>query len=290
MVPKVSLDGGLVYTYTKPQGDTRDPWYLTALNFRTGRTVWKQLAGYGLGHNNNYAPVTIGPDNGTAYVGALGGLIALRDARRPKLPRSPRLKVEARCGNRRVRGRLTGDRRTAGAAGAHRGAQAQGTDRSSPFRIRWKLRRTPAARARADRRPAARRAPAAAHEDRALPPLARRPSAPRSPTAPRALPRRPRAWPRRRSRGRCPHRSTIACTASGSPSNTASTVPSSRFFTQPATPRLLGLAADRVAEEHALHPAVRDHPPAHLLVAHGADSTRSASISHTRFAASTAVV
>ena len=37
--------------------------------------------------------MTIGPDNGTAYVGALGGLIALRDATRPRLPRSPRLKV-----------------------------------------------------------------------------------------------------------------------------------------------------------------------------------------------------
>ena len=76
-----------------PRATRRDPWYLTALDFRTGRTVWKQLAGYGLGHNNNYAPVTIGPDNGTAYIGALGGLIALRDATRPTLPRSPRLKV-----------------------------------------------------------------------------------------------------------------------------------------------------------------------------------------------------
>ena len=42
VVPKVSLDAGLVYTYTKPAGDRRDPWYLTALDFRSGRTVWKQ--------------------------------------------------------------------------------------------------------------------------------------------------------------------------------------------------------------------------------------------------------
>ncbi len=141
VVPKVSLDGGLVYTYTKPQGDSRDPWYLTALDFRTGRTVWKQLAGYGLGHNNNYAPVTIGPDNGTAYIGALGGLIALRDATRPTLPRSPRLKVEARCGNRRVRGRLAGIDEPLVLRARIAVRKRKGTDRSSPFRVRWKLRR-----------------------------------------------------------------------------------------------------------------------------------------------------
>jgi hypothetical protein len=79
LVPKLSLENGLVYLYTKeadPNGD--DPWYLTAVDFRTGRTVWKRLSGKGLGFNNNYAPVTLGPD-GTAYVGAIGGLVALRD-------------------------------------------------------------------------------------------------------------------------------------------------------------------------------------------------------------------
>jgi hypothetical protein len=83
VVPKLSLENGLVYVYTKeadPNGD--DPWYLTALDFRTGRTVWKRLAGKGLGFNNNYAPVTLGPD-GTAYVGVLGGLVALRDRTAP---------------------------------------------------------------------------------------------------------------------------------------------------------------------------------------------------------------
>jgi hypothetical protein len=79
VVPKLSLANGLVYAYTKTD-DSDDPWYLTAIDFRTGRTVFKQLAGFGLGFNNNYAPVTIGP-NGTAYVGVLGGLVALRDTR-----------------------------------------------------------------------------------------------------------------------------------------------------------------------------------------------------------------
>jgi hypothetical protein len=79
VVPKLSLANGLVYTYTKPRReDGKDAWYLTALDFRTGRTVFEQLAGTGLGFNNNYAPITIGPD-GTAYVGVLGGLVALWD-------------------------------------------------------------------------------------------------------------------------------------------------------------------------------------------------------------------
>ena len=78
VVPKASLATGLVYTYTHPGGDTSDPWYLTALDFRTGATVYKFRLGSGLGYNNNYAPVTIGPD-GTAYVGALGGLALARD-------------------------------------------------------------------------------------------------------------------------------------------------------------------------------------------------------------------
>jgi hypothetical protein len=78
-VPKLSLANGLVYAYTKPaRSDEVDAWYLTALSFRTGKTVYERLAGTGLGYNSNYAPVSIGPD-GTAYVGALGGLIALRD-------------------------------------------------------------------------------------------------------------------------------------------------------------------------------------------------------------------
>jgi len=80
VVPKVSLANGLVYTYTKPPNeDGVDGWYLTAIDFRTGETVFKQLAGTGLGYNNNYAPVTLGPD-GAAYVGVLGGLVRLSDA------------------------------------------------------------------------------------------------------------------------------------------------------------------------------------------------------------------
>jgi hypothetical protein len=79
VVPKISLGAGLVYTYTKePRSDGEDAWYFTALDFRDGHTVYKRLGGEGLGFNNNYAPVTLGPD-GTAYVGVLGGLLRLAD-------------------------------------------------------------------------------------------------------------------------------------------------------------------------------------------------------------------
>jgi hypothetical protein len=40
--------------------------------------VFKVYAGNGLGFNNNYAGLAIGP-TGTAYLGVTGGLVALRD-------------------------------------------------------------------------------------------------------------------------------------------------------------------------------------------------------------------
>jgi hypothetical protein len=79
VVPKLAAGSGLVFTYTKPRmpsGD--DAWFLSAIDYRTGRTVFRRLAGTGLGYNNNFAPVTIGPDD-TAYVGVLGGITRVED-------------------------------------------------------------------------------------------------------------------------------------------------------------------------------------------------------------------
>jgi hypothetical protein len=79
VVPKLALGNGVVYTYTKPKrDDDADAWYLTALDFRTGKTDWRRLSGVGLGFNNNYAPVTLAP-NGTAYLGVLGGVTRFAD-------------------------------------------------------------------------------------------------------------------------------------------------------------------------------------------------------------------
>jgi hypothetical protein len=77
VVSKLSLVTGLIYTYTKGAG-LSDPWYWTAIDFRTGRTVYQVLAGNGLGYNNNYAGIALAP-SGTEYLGTLGGIIAVRD-------------------------------------------------------------------------------------------------------------------------------------------------------------------------------------------------------------------
>jgi hypothetical protein len=74
VVPKLAAGSGLVFTYTKPPGEA---WYLTAIDYRTGETVYKRAAGAGLGFNNNFAPVTIAPDE-MAYVGVLGGITRFR--------------------------------------------------------------------------------------------------------------------------------------------------------------------------------------------------------------------
>jgi len=78
VVPKLSLGAGLAYFYTKPTG-TPDRWYVTAVSFRTGRTVWKRLAGTGFNFNNNYAGLAISP-RGVIYLGVLGGTIRVSDS------------------------------------------------------------------------------------------------------------------------------------------------------------------------------------------------------------------
>jgi len=82
VVPKASLATGLVYTFTKdPDPGSADSWFWTALSFRSGKTVWKRLAGTGGSYNNHYAGIALGPDRRTAYLGGIGGIMALRDAR-----------------------------------------------------------------------------------------------------------------------------------------------------------------------------------------------------------------
>jgi hypothetical protein len=75
VVSKVTLAGGLIYTYTV---DANNDWYWTTLDLQTGKVDYKAYAGTGLGYNNNYSGISISP-TGTEYVGALGGIIALKD-------------------------------------------------------------------------------------------------------------------------------------------------------------------------------------------------------------------
>jgi hypothetical protein len=78
VVPKLSTATGLIYTYTRDADPLAlgQPYFWTAIDARTGATAFKVYAGSGLGFNNNYAGIAIGPD-GTAYLGVTGGLIAL---------------------------------------------------------------------------------------------------------------------------------------------------------------------------------------------------------------------
>jgi hypothetical protein len=79
VVPKLSTRTGLIYTYTRDAAPLLEqPYFWTAIDARTGKTAWKAYAGSGLGFNNNYAGLALGKD-GTAYLGVLGGIVALRD-------------------------------------------------------------------------------------------------------------------------------------------------------------------------------------------------------------------
>jgi len=87
VVSQMSLANGLIYTYTKDANSCSTPgpcytaaWYLTAIDFASGDTVFKRLGGTGLFYNNHYSGVYLGPDQKTAYVGVIGGLIAIRDS------------------------------------------------------------------------------------------------------------------------------------------------------------------------------------------------------------------
>ena len=77
VVPKLSLRNGLAYFYTKPAG-LPERWYLTAVSFRTGKTVWRKLVGTGFGFNNNYAGLAISPRR-VFYLGVLGGTVRVAD-------------------------------------------------------------------------------------------------------------------------------------------------------------------------------------------------------------------
>lgn len=76
-VPKMSLASGLIYVYTKPKG-LPDAWYLTAIDYRNGKTVWHRLIGTGTLFNVHYAGLTISP-RGVLYSGVLGGTIGVAE-------------------------------------------------------------------------------------------------------------------------------------------------------------------------------------------------------------------
>jgi hypothetical protein len=165
VVPKLSLENGLVYLYTKdPDPNMDDPFYLTAVDFRTGKTVYRRLAGNGGFYNNNYAPIVLGPE-GTAYVGVLGGMVALRDKAPPARvtrpsgvtgPRAPKLLLglyglhrrptpRRTCAPRGVRALVAGRdkanvRRVVFSFGPRLGLRRVRDDATAPFALRIRAR------------------------------------------------------------------------------------------------------------------------------------------------------
>lgn len=79
VVPKFSALTGIAYFYTfEKQANGQIAWYLTALDYESGDTIFKILTGIGRAFDNNWAPLTLSPD-GTAYVGTSRGLVAIWD-------------------------------------------------------------------------------------------------------------------------------------------------------------------------------------------------------------------
>ena len=77
---KMSLASGLVYMYWRSESCPITKWYFTAVDFRTGETVYKRLTGTGLGYNNWAGALFIHPDGGIAYSTTIFGLVMMRDA------------------------------------------------------------------------------------------------------------------------------------------------------------------------------------------------------------------
>ncbi len=79
-VPKLSTATGLIYLYTK-MADAPfdlDAFYFTAIDYRSGRTVYRVRTGVGTAFDNNWASISLAPD-GSAFVGVVNGLLRIRD-------------------------------------------------------------------------------------------------------------------------------------------------------------------------------------------------------------------
>jgi hypothetical protein len=79
---KLSLGNGLAYMYWRGETGLITQWYLTAIDWRTGRTVYKQRTGAGLGYDNWAGALFLHPDGGLAYSTTIFGLVAVRDSAR----------------------------------------------------------------------------------------------------------------------------------------------------------------------------------------------------------------
>lgn len=75
---RLSLGNGLVYMYGKVGAWLNEKWYLIAVDFRTGETVYKKLVGTGLGYNNWQGSLFLHPE-GMVYSTTIFGAVMIRD-------------------------------------------------------------------------------------------------------------------------------------------------------------------------------------------------------------------
>jgi hypothetical protein len=77
---RLSFGNGLAYMYGKGDSGplTEERWYLIAIDFATGETVYRKLTGTGLGYNNWAGSLFLHPD-GMAYSTTIFGLVMVRD-------------------------------------------------------------------------------------------------------------------------------------------------------------------------------------------------------------------
>jgi len=79
VVPKLSRANGMLYLYSpQSQAPGVDAWYLTVVDWNTGKTVARIHTGDGPPYDNAWAPITLGP-HGYAYISCFGGLISVHD-------------------------------------------------------------------------------------------------------------------------------------------------------------------------------------------------------------------
>lgn len=77
---KMSLGNGLIYLYFREGQFPFSRWYFTTLDFQTGNTVYKQLAGTGIGYNNWAGAIFIHPKGEKVYSTTIFGLVMMRNA------------------------------------------------------------------------------------------------------------------------------------------------------------------------------------------------------------------
>ena len=76
---RLSLGNGLVYQYGKEGSWLNSKWYLVAIDFATGETVYKNLVGTGIGYNNWQGSLFLHPA-GMAYSTTIFGAVMIRDS------------------------------------------------------------------------------------------------------------------------------------------------------------------------------------------------------------------